>query len=228
MLANNPAPESVEGIDKKLANIVGDKYEKLTSKVVDNFNNMAMHGNVPSDLFDSEVEYWIMIANQAVCEYDENCNVQDLRNVVLAKQISDGASYLPLISEMVDYFIQEAFAYTGQFHYATVYGDPLGGCDYGTCLISKSNSGTGQITTSVNSGSGHGIGKYLKAYGSACGTNSAATDQADVTAYVGINSWNKKVTNYPGCAISSATHQVANNPSATWLWTVTNISDSWT
>jgi len=222
-------PTTVEAIDQRLQEIIGDvKYEKLSEKVTKSFNNMVKHGNVPTELLDSDVNYWITVANISICEYDVNCNPNQLRTISYINDISKQTDTIPILGGIIDFFIQEAYAYTGQFHYAYVYGNPLQ-CDYGTCLIGATGSGTGQVTTSSHSNGGHGIGKYMTIYGSACGTYSGATQSVAVTAYVsGSGNPGTSAVNNPGCAIAQKTVQVSSNPASTWLWTTTNISNSWT
>lgn len=74
-------PATQEEISNKLVEILGDeKYLDLAYTYADSFNGLAEHGNVPNELVQSDIDFWLFIANVSSCEIEKNCDADKLRD----------------------------------------------------------------------------------------------------------------------------------------------------
>lgn len=59
--------------------IVGDeKFINLAKKEAQSFNNLAENGAVPTDLMQSDIDYWSGVVHHSICEYDSECDLNAL------------------------------------------------------------------------------------------------------------------------------------------------------
>lgn len=72
-------PDTIRGIDARLLEIREDRFSDIADEAVRSFEDTAEHGNVPSELFESDWRYWIMTANIAMCGYDPSCDPDVMR-----------------------------------------------------------------------------------------------------------------------------------------------------
>ncbi len=191
--------------------IASDVNPEVVTKIVDSHNNIANHGNVPIELHLQDDSFWTETNHNAACNY-MSCEESQNTDVV---------------NKAINYVIPEAFAanpyHTMNGHiYAWACEGSTGGCAW-----TVSDSGYGALNDSVsNTSTTHGIGKNAYIYGSDCSSSSSYTHDVEGVLEIGINSWSDSDTWTGTCAAFSSTHQVANSPSATWLFTYTVDSNA--
>jgi len=228
LLSKYSVPTTVELIDERIATIASDNVP-LVTEVVTAFNNMAERGNVPDELINQDMEYWIMIANVSVCQYDVNCDFSTMQNMLKNESYRTQNTIIPIL-DILRYILPNAYAITNQPHYGYVYGKPYT-CDYGTCGISLSAgpySNSFTLTISDPPYPYHSIGKTMYVYASTCSSTVGATSKVIGNLYVGVQTFPFSKQVVGGCAISEATYTVANNPTATWHWIVESTHTAWT
>ena len=123
-----PNPVPIEAKDKHL------------SKVIRALNSNANYGNVPADLFDSDLDYWLSVSSDKICdEYAECRNARDGTSTL-------GTAYG---------FIPVAYATEySTYHLLTTYVT-ASSCETGSCKYSDSASGTGELSTNQGGGTNH-------------------------------------------------------------------------
>lgn len=69
-------PDTIEDIDQRLAEIVGNDMVPLTASLAYYKTLQADLGIVPLELRDTDTEWWVMYADLQVCKVDPVCNVK--------------------------------------------------------------------------------------------------------------------------------------------------------
>ena len=226
LLSQYDTPSTVEEINSRIAQIVPQQHIPLTEEYVNAFNKMADHGNVPLELIQQDVRYWNMVSNVAVCQYDENCDLDGMKRILDNETHKIEQISIPILDDIVSFFFPEVWASTDVWHTGYVYGTPLGSCDYGTCARSDYDTGVSPFNLTIESPSGgHSYGDFW-VYASTCSTASGATDKVTGTLDKGTTHsiWGQ---GNPGCGISDIEYGTA-NPNASYLWTVTTTHSAWT
>lgn len=185
----------------------------LVKKIVATHNNIANHGNVPIELHQQDNAFWIETNHNAACNYMK----------------CDESQKTDVVSEAINYIIPQAFA-SHPYHsmngyiYAWACEGSSGGCAWNV-----SASGYGSLIDDVsNTGSTHGIGKYAYIYGSDCSSSSSYNHSVAGILEIYPNSWSDYDLAYSStCAAFGETNQVANSPSAYWLFDYTVSSSAW-
>ena len=180
-------PDTVQEIDERLLDIVGEqKLMNLAKKVAKHFNNMAEHGSVPTDLFNSDADYWVMIANISICGYNSECDVEELKNSQHSENVT------PISTGIWEYILPEAAAVTNVTYTLNTYMDATG-CYYNDCYRSYTTypNGSGVIDVDSFTTTGGNVqhtapGETLTFHASACGwyPGQTVTNQVTVTPYL--------------------------------------------
>lgn len=233
-------PDTIQGIDDRLVSIVGDKkFIPLAEKVAEEFDNLAKHGSVPMDLFNSDVNYWVFTADVAGCEYNSACNV----TAMTAAQNAPKESVVQPkpVSGFWQYILPEAFAWTQQYvSYNLFTYINLSSCYYASCYESWQDAGiTGPATIDIpdytrptNNIQHAYTGATMTFYGSACPNVSSPPtpiSEVNTTPYLAMSLDTTHTTdtvNYPYCATTSssftATHDwivgIKTTSPGTYVW----------
>lgn len=215
-------PKTVEDIDSRLTEIVDEKNIQLVSDFVTSYNNMAEHGNVPRELIESDLNYWVMTGHLAVCSYDPSCNSSELRSLYMQAQNQQQYYVIPVLAKIVNFFIPEALAYTPQQVVGYVYSYPIG-CT--GCAITDTKSGLSPQYPFQSSYDIHAGGTDLYGYGSSCSAVNGVSTSVLIDAYVSPSHYYKMGTGGT-CAIASDTWTVSAHGG--WPWTISGTANAWT
>lgn len=215
-------PNTIQEIDERLLEIVGEqKFMNLTKKVAKYFNNLADHGSVPTDLFNSDADYWVMVANTSMCEYNPQCNVEEFKNSQHRKNIT------PVSTGIWKYILPEAAAVTNVTYTLNTYMDATG-CYYNDCYRSYTTypNGSGVIDVVSFTTTGGNVqhtapGEILTFHASACGwyPGQTVTNQVTVTPYLAHilrSSVSDSDTSTGSCAIAHSSFSVTKD----WIYGV--------
>ncbi|MBI5145910.1 MAG: hypothetical protein HZA84_01680 [Thaumarchaeota archaeon] len=223
LLSKYAIPATVEEIDARITTIVSDNYLHLAPQDVSAFNDMANQGNVPPQLVEQDPEYWIMVANVAVCQYAENCDHEGMKKIFDNELYRTQNTLIPTL-DIMGFFLPEASAITNALHSGYLYANP-NSCDYGTCSRSASGYQANPINLSIYSPSGgHSYGS-LYVYASSCSSVSGVTTKVTGTVDMGAT-WNFSKTG-GSCALQESYYSLP-NPGASYLWTVSATHSAWT
>lgn len=222
-------PNTIQEIDDKLVSIMGDqKFIKLSEKIAEQFDNLAKHGNVPNELIQQDVEYWVTVVNVSVCQYDKNCDLSTMQKILENESHRTKNIIVPTL-DVLGHFLPEVYAITNQPHYGTIVGTPYT-CDYGTCALTLSAgpySDAFVLTKSDPPYPYHSIGTTMHVYASTCPQFGGTTSKVIGNLYVGTQTFPFSKQTIGGCAISDVVYTVANNPTATWHWTIQSTHSAW-
>ncbi|MGI9567813.1 MAG: hypothetical protein ACR2LL_12485 [Nitrosopumilus sp.] len=215
-------PKTVEEIDQRLSEIVDTNSMKLVPHLVETYNDMAEHGNVPKELIEKDVNFWIMTGNVAVCSYDEECNEEELKELHLLARNQPQDTKIPVIANPMDYILPEAFAVTSQEVIGYVFSYPIG-CT--GCSITDTDIGLSPEYPWTNSGQIHAGGTDLYTTGSACSAVNDVSTKIVTHAEVGeVNKY--RYGNGGTCAYATATWTMSHTDG--WPWNFSGVAEAWT
>ena len=141
-------PDTTEGVIERLIEILGDeKFVELATKQAESFNDLADNGSVPNELIQTDVAYWIFVANAANCELDPACDTDALKNgqTELAREQLDrlGRTHNPehTSPSIWDHVLPEAHAVSEVHVSYDLYAYlSVTGCYYNNCIEDWSDS----------------------------------------------------------------------------------------
>ena len=232
--AKYSAPDTMKKIDQRLDEIISEsKFTKFATDLTKTFNTLASHGNVPKDLFDSDLNYWNAVLNMSLCKYQYDCNVSDLQAILDTKAYDKVPNDIPQVaSSWLDLVFKRAYAWSPAPHFTAVYGEPYT-CTYNTCKETKSMGGYGEHNLTAeppnmggSHGKGHGTSKYMEIYGSSC---SAESNYNSVILTGTIGSTQKFQAAQSGyfCATITQTFQASAHSQPYYVWYANVITNAW-
>ena len=151
-----------------------DVKTKHIEKVISAYNSNINAGHVPTDLINTDVEFWIGLMGEKLCELDRNCDPQNVEFDPNSPECS---------------IIQCAFATTwSTYHYMYIAVEPYDCYEGSGCVYTNSVSGYGQISTSA-SGTKHTETPWIDYYISDISYvgNYDVSHEVSGTVYVGNN-----------------------------------------
>lgn len=242
VMANYDVPNDAGRIDARIDMIKDELGPDHVSQVVEAFDDQAKHGNVPDDLMSNDTKYWIITANIALCNYDDECDSEFMKKVrdekLYERDVPEGIPVTRTSYSMLDYFLPLAYAVWGNAEHTTsVYVQPAD-CTYGTCKVSDEVTTTGPYDINLAPPYNPGTSQVGHSYVpvtisiSSCGTGAdkSATYsviEADFTVFKTY--WSGFDVGY-GCAadrIRMAMLEEGMNPEAAWIWSLTGTSNAY-
>ena len=107
-----------------------------TKKVIEAYNSNANYGNVPTELINSDIEFWINLAADKTCDLSKDCDTS-------GEQPSE------------ECFLPCAYAtWWSTYHLLSGWLDTYD-CETGSCYYSDSDSGTGSLSILMDPGNNH-------------------------------------------------------------------------
>ena len=79
--AQTTIPTTLNKIDQRIGELVGNDTIHLVPAAVEAYNNMAAHGAIPHDLREMDISYWAMITNMSICSYDPTCDPETIQRL---------------------------------------------------------------------------------------------------------------------------------------------------
>ena len=229
-----PAPDSITEIDQRLAEIISEPgFIVFAPNLADAFNTLAAHGNVPTELFETDSKYWNLIVSIASCEYSPGCNVASLEEILADKTYERDPGPPPdVASDWLSLFLPSAFAWSETYHFTIIYGEPHT-CTYGTCKVQITvpwNLGehkelVSPPITNPREGSGHGTSNYMNIYVYTCSNPNAynyATaklESGSPTRYFAASGM--------GCAEIDMSVLASDRTSPWYVWYLEGKTNSW-
>ncbi|CAI9832626.1 exported hypothetical protein [Nitrosopumilaceae archaeon] len=105
--AKYTTPVSEQGIIDRLAEITGDeKFLGLAEKAAESFDKLVENGIPPSDIFNSDYEYWLQISHDYMCGFVQWCDSGSFGNAAVIGAVKTDA----VRWDVWDYFLPEASA----------------------------------------------------------------------------------------------------------------------
>lgn len=182
MLSKHTTPTSLEGIDKRIYEIVGDERNYILAlEVYESRNFKAALGSVPSELISSDGAFWGEVLAIAGCGYDETCDVKELRKILnftnekpMHNSTEEVEEFIANMSEMMmAYLLPSAYAaWDDTYHIAYQYIN-ADSCDNGgdPCSFFVYASGVGRITPNASSAGIHTEDTTIYSYAASYGGN---------------------------------------------------------
>lgn len=193
-------PKNQKDITDNLIKILGDaKYIDLATKYAENFNQLAENGSVPAELIETDVQYWIFIANAAQCELKPDCDTSIMgdgqpataEEITEIERIEREANSTFSLS---DYILPKAYAWSKVYVDYDLYAYlNTTICYYNNCVEdwdAEDQNGVGNINIlNYDLPPEHAYrGAIMYFYGSACDTYSgseAVINDVETTPYLG-------------------------------------------
>lgn len=190
-------PKEEKEIIESLINIIGDaKYMDLVMRHAENFNQLADNGSVPTELANTDMQYWIFISNLAQCELKPDCDpstmgdgqpatMEELNEIKRIEREYDSTS---------DFILPKAYAWSKVYVDYDLYAYlNASSCYYNNCVESWDENG--QIGSAdidemnYDSPPEHAYrNAVMYFYGSACDTHSGSENvinKVETTPYLG-------------------------------------------
>lgn len=234
-------PDDAGSIDARIDRIKDELGPDHVSQTVAAFDDQARHGNVPDDLMSNDTKYWIITANIALCDYDDECDSEFMKKVrdekLYERDVPEGIPITRTSHPILDYFLPLAHAaWVNAEHTTSVYVEPKT-CTYGTCKVSDKVTTTG--TYAINLYSPHNPGTEQTGHSylpvsvsiSSCGTGADKSATHNIVAAdftISTVQWSGFDFGY-GCAADRVKIRVIENmnPEASWLWSLTGTSNAY-
>ena len=148
---------------------------KIIQKIIKTYNENANYGHVPTKLFNSDVDFWLKVATDKICDLDDDYD-------------PDGINFDPNAPDCT--FVQCAEAKTwSTYHRLEVLVEPYSCADASDCKFSNHVSGRGELeVTSVDStGGAYTLSNDLRYYAKDCSylTTYSISHEIKVIVYVG-------------------------------------------
>ena len=179
-------------------------------QIVKSHNSIANHGNVPSELSLRDPEFWIMTANESMCQY-----------VDCTQDIPDSD---PITNFVQRYIIPNAHAYkvdTWHIMNGYIYTHSCEGQTGGCMFTLDTKSGVGTLSSSKTTTRSYNSDAIV--YASNCSpyyTTAHNTLDGDLTS--GVQEWSWNDSSDTSCAVIYETQEIAQNPHASFFatWTI--------
>ena len=188
----------------------------------------------PDELFDQDPKYWNMIINIAHCNYDEECDVSKLNEILTLGVYRNEVSEIPPISSSwIDKILPKAFAWSETYHYSMLYGEPYS-CTYGNCKVTETySSSVGEHTitaeppfTGGSEGQGHGTHNYMKMHASTC-SNSDGYNYVILRGTIGGQLMFTEGDSGLGCTHVTEFFQASQSSNPYYIWYANAVTNSW-
>lgn len=171
-------PKTLDEIDNRINEIIGDIDYKLVIEAYEARNFQASLGAVPEQLIRSDAPFWVKQMTLAGCSYMEGCDVDEFRKTLnFDKEILDNTpeEVRKRIENndagLMDYFLPKAYAaWDETFHYASMY-ILADSCDGSPCHFYVSTNGIGLLTPNASSGGTHTTDTTIYSVGVSWGGN---------------------------------------------------------
>lgn len=229
-----PAPDSVEGIDQRLTEIISEPdFIRFAPDLAGAFNTLALHGNVPDELLEHDSDYWILVASISSCGYSQGCDVASLQEILDTESYKKDSIPPPdVASDWLSILLPKEFAWSETYHYTIVYGEPYT-CTYGTCKVQEDEPwSVGEHNVLVTppdlegaAGAGHGTSNYMRIYVMTC-SNAHAYNSA-VAKFQTTSQPVYFTASGNGCAKVDTTVQASDRDDPHYVWYLRGITNSW-
>ncbi len=233
--SKHPAPETVEQIDARLLEIVGNAdFVRFADDVAAKFNILAEHGNVPEELFDQDPKYWNVVINIFACQYAKNCDSNQLKEMLESRAHEQDAGSIPdVVSEWISLFLPDADALDLTPHFSIVYGEPWI-CTYGNCQVATYglySIGEHNITAQPpyvegHEGIGHGTSNNMDFRVSTC-SNSNGYNVVHAVVTVGLSEVYNSYLADTECTVIETTIEASDRTNPWYVWRVDGTTNSW-
>ena len=116
-------------------------------QVIEAYNENANYGSVPTELINSDVDFWMTVTSDKLCELDENCDPETGEVIpdCLVTQCADAATW-------------------STYHRLTVKVDQYNCAQSSTCLFTQTESGRGLLQAYAGGGPAHAVHPTVKYY----------------------------------------------------------------
>ena len=225
-------PNTENEINDRIIQIIDDeKYWTVANEIYKTFNNKAEYGNVPSDLFEKDPEYWNIIAGIGICKFVDTCDVDSLITILETELFRlDVDETSKTTYSFMDSILPKAFAQIGVYHLTWMIVETED-CDYNAdCSLNTDTYGTGTNNISLSTPTGwHSQDRWIRVVAGSCAMEHPIPpgihSEISIRYYAGFKEGSDTAEGVVCTYLALANYDVGQSRS-TWIWSAYATSNT--